>query len=600
MDFELSSTLLERRFDLALIVLYLAFIVAIGFLFSGKSNNPSNYFRGGGKMLWWMTGASAFMVQFSAWTFTGAAGKAYTDGLSVAVIFIGNAIGYFVSYLLVAEMFRQTRCITPVDAIRRRYGPVNEQFFTWAQVPLGVIQAGIWLNGLAIFTSAVFGISIEWTIAITGLVVMFVSLTGGAWAVVASDYVQMLVIMAISITAVVFVGLKVGVTNVVTEFPADLFTNNVNYFGLFVVWALMSITKQIFSTNNMYDASRYLVAKDSLNAKKAALLASILMFAGTFIWFLPPMATAVMGVDLSAAYPTLGGKAKDAAYLAFVDFAMPVGMVGIMMAALFSATMSSMDSGLNRSAGIMAMNFYKPVIRKGEASDSELMLFGKGVTFVFGILIIFVSLFIASLKSLSLFDIMLQMGSLIQMPILIPLFLAVFVKKVPDWAPWATVLVGMCVSYVSKFVLTGDVLGGMFGLDFTGRETGDLVFAVSMFLHLVVTTGFFFVTRLFYKGLTDARTSEVDHFFEDIGTPVDSEPGVSETDLEQRNKLGTLAVIYGATICLLPLIPQPGGQGAAFLGFGLTGGIVLIIGALLKLSARVPKDQIIPSSQPGE
>lgn len=104
-------------------------------------------------------------------------------------------------------MFRQTRCITPVDAIRRRYGPVNEQFFTWAQVPLGVIQAGIWLNGLAIFTSAVFDISIEWTIVITGLIVMFVSLTGGSWAVVASDYIQMLVIMAISITATVFVGM---------------------------------------------------------------------------------------------------------------------------------------------------------------------------------------------------------------------------------------------------------------------------------------------------------------------------------------------------------------------------------------------------------
>lgn len=586
METEIAATIFERRVDLALVGLYLVFILAIGFMFSGKSKDPSEYFRGGGKILWWMTGASAFMVQFSAWTFTGAAGKAFSDGLSVAVIFIGNAVGYFVSFLLVAEIFRQTRCITPVDAIRRRYGPVNEQFFTWAQVPLGVIQAGIWLNGLAIFTSAVFGISIEWTITITGLIVMFISLTGGAWAVVASDYVQMLVIMAISIAATAYVALDYGVGTVIADFPGHLLTNDVNYVGLFVIWCLMSITKQIFSTNNMYDASRYLVAKDSVNAKKAALLASILMFAGAFIWFLPPMATAVMGVDLGAMYPTLGNKASDAAYLAFVDIAMPVGMVGIMIAAMFSATMSSMDTGLNRSAGIMCMNFYQPIIKKGRAGNAELIIAGKFITFFFGIAIILVSLFISSLQDISLFDIMLQMGSLIQMPILIPLFLAIFVRRVPDWAPWATVVVGLIVSLVSKYLLTPDLVGNLTGIEFTGRESSDLVFTISMVLHLTVTTGFFFVSRLFYRGLTPRRDAEVEHFFEDIATPVVSPAGATASDREQRGKLGMLALIYGATIFLLPLIPQPGGRANALMGFGLTGGIVFGIGFLLVLSAR--------------
>ena len=590
---EIGSMIFERKVDLALIALYLVFIVAIGFMFSGKSENPSEYFRGGGKMLWWMTGASAFMVQFSAWTFTGAAGKAYNDGLSVAAIFLGNAVGYFVSFLFVAEVFRQTRCITPIDAIKRRYGHVNEQFFTWAQVPIGVIQAGIWLNGLAIFTSAVFGISIEMTIVITGVIVMFVSLSGGSWAVVASDYIQMLVIMAISITATLFVATEVGIVQVVTEFPRDLFTNNLSYGALFFVWCMMSITKQIFSTNNMFDASRYLVAKDSINAKKAALLAALLMFAGTFVWFLPPMATAVMGIDLAAEYPTLGGKAGDASYLAFVDNVMPIGMVGIMIAALFSATMSSMDSGLNRSAGIMVLNFYNPILKKGTATNTELMRMSKILTFCFGVVIVLVGLFISSLKELSLFDIMLQTGSLIQMPILIPLTLAILIKRVPDWAPWATVLVGLGVSLVSKFVLTADMISGVLGIEFTGRESADLLFVLSMFLHLTVTMGFFFYTKRFYKGLTEARTREVDAFFTDIETPVVSkDQNATAADLEQRNKLGILAIIYGACIFLLLLVPQPEGSTGAVMGFVVTGGIVLGIGCLLKLSARAKPAQV--------
>ena len=57
------------------------------------SNSSSDYFRGGGRMLWWMVGSTAFMTQFSAWTFTGAAGKGFNDGMLAAAVFIGNVLG---------------------------------------------------------------------------------------------------------------------------------------------------------------------------------------------------------------------------------------------------------------------------------------------------------------------------------------------------------------------------------------------------------------------------------------------------------------------------------------------------------------------------
>lgn len=62
------------------------------------SKSSSDYFRGGGRMLWWMVGATAFMTQFSAWTFTGAAGKAFTDGFAVTFVFLGNIAAYILSY----------------------------------------------------------------------------------------------------------------------------------------------------------------------------------------------------------------------------------------------------------------------------------------------------------------------------------------------------------------------------------------------------------------------------------------------------------------------------------------------------------------------
>ena len=76
------------HYDHAVIVFYLAFMIAIGWVVRRFNQSSSDYFRGSGNMLWWMTGSSAFMVAFSAVLFTGVAGKAYLDGSIVLVIYI--------------------------------------------------------------------------------------------------------------------------------------------------------------------------------------------------------------------------------------------------------------------------------------------------------------------------------------------------------------------------------------------------------------------------------------------------------------------------------------------------------------------------------
>src|SRR3954465_6696631 len=100
------------RWDYLVIAFYFVFMTGIGFLMKRFIKNTSDYFRGGGEMLWWIAGAGAFMVSFSAVTFTGMAGKAYTDGPLVMVIFVGNAIGFVINYLWFAPLSRQTRAIT--------------------------------------------------------------------------------------------------------------------------------------------------------------------------------------------------------------------------------------------------------------------------------------------------------------------------------------------------------------------------------------------------------------------------------------------------------------------------------------------------------
>ncbi|MDN3717282.1 sodium:solute symporter family transporter [Vibrio breoganii] len=564
---------------------YFLFLIAIGWMFRSFTSTTSDYFRGGGNMLWWMVGATAFMTQFSAWTFTGAAGKAYSDGFAVAMIFVANAFGYLMNYLYFAPKFRQLRVVTPIDAIRMRFGSKNEQVFTWSSMPNSVISAGIWLNGLAIIASGIFGFDMETTIWLTGLVVLVMSVSGGSWAVIASDFMQMVIIMAVTITcAVIAVVDGGGVSNIINNFPVEegasfVSGNNLNYVSIFGIWAFCIFMKQFSITNNMLNSYRYLAAKDSKNAKKAALLACVLMTIGPVIWFLPSWFVASQGIDLAAQYPDAGNKAGDFAYLYFVEKYMPAGMVGLLISAMFAATMSSMDSGLNRNSGIFVMNFYQPILRS-EASEKELMVVSKLTSAFFGFAIIFIALFINSLKGLSLFDTMMYVGALISFPMTIPAFCGFFIKKTPDWAGWGTLVVGGIVSYIVGFIITADHIESWFGLnELTKREWADVKVAVGLVGHMVITAGFFCATTLFYKPLEEKRQKDVDLFFDNLATPlVNDSTDQKKLDNKQRKMLGTLIAISGVGVMAMFALPNPLWGRMTFV---LCGVIVLGVGLLL-------------------
>ncbi|OQQ08535.1 transporter [Vibrio splendidus] len=562
--------------------IYFLFLIAIGWMFRTFTSTTSDYFRGGGNMLWWMVGATAFMTQFSAWTFTGAAGKAFTDGFAVAIIFIANAFGYLMNYLYFAPKFRQLRVVTVIEAIRMRFGKVNEQVFTWSGMPNSVISAGIWLNGLAIIASGIFGFDMTTTIVLTGLVVLVMSVTGGSWAVIASDFMQMVIIMAVTVTcAVVAIYHGGGVTQIVSDFPTDSFItgDNLNYMSIFSIWAVFIFLKQFSITNNMLNSYRYLAAKDSNNARKAALLACVLMTLGPIIWFMPSWFMAGQGVDLAAAYPDAGSKAADFAYLYFVQEYMPAGMVGLLIAAMFAATMSSMDSGLNRNSGIFVKNFYEPILRP-KATEKELMVVSKLTSTFFGIAIILVALFINSLKGLSLFDTMMYVGALIGFPMTIPAFCGFFIRKTPDWAGWGTLVVGGVVSYFVGFVITADMIQNWFGLnELTGREWADLKVAIGLIGHIVFTAGFFVLSTLFYKPLAEHREKDVDKFFNNLATPLVAESNEQKKlDNKQRRMLGSLIAVAGVGVMTMFVLPNPMWGRMVFVLCGL---IVFSVGLLL-------------------
>jgi solute:Na+ symporter, SSS family len=583
-------------YDYAVLVVYFAFMLGISWIFRHFVRNVSDYFRGGAQMVWWMAGGSAFMVSFSAWTFTGAASKAYSSGWPIVVIFLANALGFVFNAAYFGPRFRQLRLITAVEAVRQRFGRGNEQVFTWLQIPLGTLYAGIWLNALGVFFSAVFGLDITLTIVVTGAAVLLMTLLGGSWAVVASDFIQVLVLMPVClITTVLALAAVGGLDGFVTQLPAGhLDLSKAFSVDFLLLWCFAIFVKQFISTNNLLDASRYLCVKDSKHARLAGALGAALFLCGPLIWFIPPMVASITSPDLAARFPGLNNP-SEAAFVAIAADVLPMGMLGLLVSGIFAATMSSMDSGLNRNAGIFIKNFYHPVVRRS-ASEGELLLAGKIATVVLGVLVISTALRFATLRELKLFTLMLDFGVLVALPFTIPLVWGVLIRKSPPWSGWSTVLVGFASSLVGRFYFNAEWARGWYGLE-TALDAASRDYwqqSVAVILNVIVGSSWFFFTCLFWKRAPEVYQSEVDKFFTNLNTPVDYDREIGgANDRRQESLIGMLCLAYGAFVCALALIPN-GMVGR--LSFLLCGGIVGFVGLLLRRRSR----QIAPVIQPEE
>ncbi|MGV3002319.1 sodium:solute symporter family transporter [Vibrio sp.] len=583
--------------DISIIAGYFVFIIVAAFIFKRFAKTSSGFIRGGGAMMWWMAGATAFMTQFSAWTFTGAAAKAYEDGLAVLFLFWGNALGFFVAAMYFASRYRKLRVDTAMEVIRKRFGKTSEQVFTWLQFPLTTISAAIWLNGLAIFVAAVFHIDLYITIIGVGILVTFIAVSGGSWTVSATNVIQLVLLMAITLTvgayALIYIGGPVELIEK-SEIPSFMGTD-INYWQIFVVWVVFIMAKQTMSTNNAMSCYRFLVTVNEKEARKAAWVAGLMFVIGPIMWFIPPWVTATMHVDLQTFYPNLGTSANNAAYLFFIQNYMPQGVLGLVLAAMIAATIAPMTTALNRNAGIFVRNVYQSVINP-EATETQQMRMSKISTLFNGGISIGAALLFASIKEYSFFDLMMLFGALLQMPLVIPSLLALVFVKTPDWSAWATLIVGLLVSCFMQFVFDVNWLLPLFGADaFTHRESVDLTVVAMLVAQIVISGGFFALSSVFYKEPQGVRKQELEIFYHNLATPISAQEEAL-VDGKQGAYLGRLSQVLGALIILVGAIFETGYD---MLTFIVIGGLILWAGNHLyksRLAIRQVTEEIIISN----
>jgi Na+/proline symporter len=573
-------------YDYAVLAFYFVFMLVISWVFRRFITNVSDYFRSGGQVLWWMAGGSAFMVSFSAWTFTGAASRAYGDGWPIMVIYLANAVGFFINAAWFGPKIRQLRVVTGMEAVRQRFGRASEQTFTWITLPLQMLTAGIWLYGLGVFFSAAFDIDVELTIIVTGITVLFISLLGGSWAVLASDFIQVLILMPVTMVTLFLAVAHVGGWSVALDrlSATSLNLNKLATDDFLLFWCVAILFKQFLSTNNLHDASRYLCVKDGTHARKAALLGGFLFIIGIFIWFIPPMLATLTHPDLAATFPKLS-QPSEGSFFAIAQTVFPVGMIGLLVSGIFAATMSSMDAGLNKNAGVFIKNFYQPILRP-RADERELLRAGKLTTVTLGLTVICVAIFYTTLQNLTLFELMVKFQVLVSLPYVVPLVLGLIIRRTPGWTGWSAVIVCFVTSFLTDRYLNIAWAAQKFGVidDVSNWERQNWEQGIGVFTILGAGLAWFLFARLFYRHETPAQKAAIEKMCLNLATPVDyAKEESAATDDKQSWIIGWLCLPYGAVVCLMALIPNPP---VGRLSFLFCGGIVMLIGWLLVKQAR--------------
>ena len=268
---------------------------------------------------------------------------------------------------------------------------------------------------------------------------LFYSATGGRWAVMATDFLQGLILVPLTlIIAWLCISQLGGLGGMFEQIEAQGLSERfkmVNSTELFAGaytwgWASAMVTKGFLVFNSMYAGPRYFSVKDGQEARKAAILASVLFLVGGLVWFLPPITAKLLYADQVMA---LGiSKPAEAAYAIASINVLPVGLIGLIVVAILTATMSSMDTGLNTNVAIMIKDIYPKLARRfnwTEKPEKVLLGYGRLLTWIMGVLVILLALHLASQKGKGIFEIMLDIGALLMSPIQIPLMWGLFVKS---------------------------------------------------------------------------------------------------------------------------------------------------------------------------
>lgn len=573
------------------------------------NKKTSDYFKGGGHIPWGLSAVSLFISGFSAFMFVGAAGFTYRNGSAAIILFSLAVPGYLLGFWIYGRLWRRTRIDTPMAFLSRRFSTGTTYFYTILSVVPNLLVLGIYIYTLCVFIASAFGFhqdlfqlgpftlsGLQVSMLVTGLVLVVYTLLGGLWAVMVTDALQFVVLFLASLivlpVAYIYLGdgsIGEGIQRLVTEAPEGFLSFQLqDRPGLF--WVAYLVSTVLGYNVNWHIAQRYYSVPDERDTKKMALWCAGLSMLLPLMWILPVMASRVMYPDLEAMWPALA-EPTEAAFVTLALDVLPHGMLGIIVAAMFAATMSSADTMLNWLAAVLTRDAYAPIKKhvQGEApSDKNQLLFGKLCVAVMGLVAIWIAFNMEKLGGV--FDVHTKTSSLYTAPMFVPVLLGLVITRTPWWSGMVSfgfgVLSVVVVSLIANISqgLPANSFASLF-LDIDLQVLGMRVtrYELQMLVGAIAST-LCFLASMSLDRRTGAYAERIEALERDLATPAHADPDapIDLRGLTAYRLTARLTLIIGGMLILMviPTLSDPnwilnaiGGLLAILAGGGILWGV---------------------------
>lgn len=375
---------MKSPIDSLVLFLYIAAVVGFGCWFAKRSRSTGEFMAAGGRLPGWAVGLSLFGTFLSSNTFIGNPGKAFADNWNFFVFSLTLPIGAWIASKWFVPFYRNSGEISAYHHLEKRFGPWARIYTVVCYLFTQVSRSGTIMLGVSLGMHAVTGWDIRLIILATGILVTLYTLVGGIEAVIWTDVIQSLVLTvgAIAVISLLLFGEPGGSSLIQTATELDKFS--LGSFSLdftqSTFWAVLLFGIFINLTNFGIDQNyiqRYHTANSESAAKRSLWLGAVIYIPVSAMFFL--IGTLLFGFYQAhdsemAAIQTMAeevGKAdaySDFALPHFMANHLPAGLGGLLVAALFAAAMSTIDTSLNSSATITLKDIFR---RIGDGDDDK-------------------------------------------------------------------------------------------------------------------------------------------------------------------------------------------------------------------------------------
>ncbi len=419
--------------DYILIFGFFALTLIIGFLVSKKSGkSASEYFLSGRSMPWWLLGVSMVATTFSTDTPNLVTDIVRTNGVSGNWVWWAFLVTGLLTVFVYAKLWRQSNVNTDLEFYELRYGGAAARFLRkFRAIYLGVFfnvitMAGVTLAAIKI-GSVMLGLEPWQTVVSAGLITVVFSAVGGFKGVVYTDFILFFTAMAGAIGAAYYLvnlpevgGLEALMANENVTSKLSILPDYSDKQAM-ITLLVIPLAVQWWSSwypgaepgGGGYIAQRMLAAKDENHAIGATFFFNIMHYAlRPWPWILVALASLVIFPDLASiqeAFPNITSDklGHDLAYSAMLT-KLPSGLLGLVLASLVAAYMSTISTQLNWGSSYIVYDFYKQQINP-EASEKRLVNVGRISTVI--LMILSAILALALQNALQLFQILLSFGA---------------------------------------------------------------------------------------------------------------------------------------------------------------------------------------------